>query len=275
LSVLTQRILTAAVLVGILILVLFFLPPAARLTFFAAFLLMGAWEWSGFVEPDRVLLRWLYVATLTLLAAIIANLSDEGFMLDLLLWIALAWWIAVAGWMLSGGVVMALPAVMLAGAMGLLPAWYAIIGLFDSEQGSWLFVWVAAIVAAADTGAFFVGRAIGRIKLAPAISPGKTREGMIGGVGFAALVSAGGALLTGQNAVVFALGGAVIALASVAGDLLVSVCKRRAGLKDSGWLLPGHGGVLDRIDGLLAALPLFLLLLVALGVLSQDLTSSR
>ena len=224
---------------------------------------------------DRLFLRCLYVAALAALAAIIANRIQAGFVLDTLLWIALAWWIAIAGWMLSGKSVPTLPAVMLAGAIGLLPAWYAVIRLFGSSEGSWLFVWIASIVAAADTGAYFVGRAIGRIKLAPAISPGKTREGMIGGVGFAALVSAGGALLVGQNAVVFALGGAVIALASVAGDLLVSACKRRVGLKDSGWILPGHGGILDRIDGLLAALPLFLLLLVTLGVLSHDLVSSR
>jgi len=273
--VLAQRILTAAVLIGLLILVLFFLPPIAKLIFFAVFLLIGAWEWSGFVAPDRLPVRWLYVAALSALALIITNQVQQGFALDLLLWMALVWWIAVAIWMLAGNSVPALPAVMLAGAMGLLPAWYAVIRLFGSGHGSWLFVWVASIVAAADTGAYFVGRSIGRIKLAPAISPGKTREGMIGGVGFATLVSAAGAILAEQNVAVFALGGAVIALASVAGDLLVSVCKRRAGLKDSGWILPGHGGVLDRIDGLLAALPLFLLLLVTLGVLNHDLTSSR
>jgi len=275
LSVLAQRVLTAAVLIGLLILVLFFLPPIVRLVFFAAFLLFGAWEWSGFVSPDSLLIRWLYVATLAAVAAITANLIQEGFVLHPLLWIALAWWIAIACWMLSGGAVLSMPAVMLAGVMGLLPAWYVVIRLFGSDQGSWLFVWVASIVAAADTGAFFMGRAIGRIKLAPAISPRKTREGMIGGVGFAALVGAGGALIAGQNAVVFAFGSAAIALASVAGALLVSVCKRRVGLKDSGWILPGHGGVLDRIDGLLAALPLFLLLLVTLGVLNNDLISSR
>jgi len=275
LSVLAQRILTAAVLVALLVLVLFFLPPIARLIFFAAVLLIGAWEWSGFVGPDHPLIRCFYVATLAALAAIIVNLVQESFTLGLLLWVALAWWVAIAGWMLSGGVVLSLPAVALAGVMGLLPAWYVVIRLFGSDQGSWLFVWVAAIVAAADTGAYFVGRAFGRVKLAPAISPGKTREGMLGGICFAALVSAGGAVIAGQNVAIFALGGTVVALASVAGDLLVSVCKRRVGLKDSGWILPGHGGILDRIDGLLAALPIFLLLLVMLGVLNSDLGSSR
>jgi phosphatidate cytidylyltransferase len=273
--VLAQRIVTAALLICVLIWVLFFLPAVAGLVFFAIFLLVGAWEWSGFIDREHLFIRLLYVASLASLAGIITLLFNAGVELHVLAWVAFVWWIVIAIWMLTGGSAMSLSAVVLAGVMGLLPAWYAVIQLFASEQGSWLFVWIAAIVAAADTGAFFVGRAIGRVRLAPAISPGKTREGMLGGIVFAALAGAGGAALFGLDAGVFALGGAAIAAISVVGDLLESACKRRLGLKNSGWILPGHGGVLDRIDGLLAALPLFLLLLAAFGALSQDLSSSR
>ena len=123
-----------------------------------------------------------------------------------------------------------------------------------------------AIVAAADICAYAAGKLFGRRKLAPTVSPGKTWEGQYGGLVAAIAVGAGGAALLGLPAGSFAVVAAVMAPLSVIGDLTVSAFKRQAGLKDSGVLFPGHGGVLDRIDGLVAALPLFLL---ALGWVAQ------
>ena len=262
-------------LIGILVGVLFFLPPIAGIALVAVFLLIGAWEWSGFMAPVRLPVRLLYVLVLLALAAAIAVIVDEGMHLLALVWLALAWWVGVAIWMLSGGAAISRFAVAVGGLIGLLPALFIVIQLLAADQGALLFIWVAAIVAAADTGAFAVGRTLGRVKLAPAISPGKTREGMLGGIVFAALAGAAGAQLLDLNVLMFTFGGAAIAIVSVVGDLLVSACKRRAGLKDSGWILPGHGGILDRIDGLLAALPLFLLLITVFGGLGQELSSSR
>ena len=131
----------------------------------------------------------------------------------------------------------------------LLPA-LALLWLRDrADHGVALVLWVFVVTWATDTGAYFVGRAIGRRKLAPAISPGKTVEGLYGGMAAAALLGGGWAWFTGLNLTLLVLA-PLLALAAQGGDLFESWMKRRAGIKDSGRWLPGHGGLLDRIDGL-------------------------
>jgi phosphatidate cytidylyltransferase len=116
-------------------------------------------------------------------------------------------------------------------------------------------IWIVACVWATDVGAYFVGRLADGAKLAPTISPGKTWAGLVGGMGFSAVASALCGLAFGLgDTVPLALVGVCIAAISQAGDLVESAAKRRAGVKDSGRLIPGHGGVLDRVDGLMAAL---------------------
>ncbi len=139
--------------------------------------------------------------------------------------------------------------------------------LLTRDSGPVLVLIMLVIVWAADIGAYFVGRAVGRVKLAPQVSPGKTWEGVIGGLAaatLAAIVAAGWAGLTIAQGV--GLGISVAAI-SVIGDLTVSMFKRNAGLKDSGRLFPGHGGVLDRIDGVTAAAPLFAIEATWLGMI--------
>jgi phosphatidate cytidylyltransferase len=142
----------------------------------------------------------------------------------------------------------------------LLPSWALFVELHAlSRYGAGLALTVLVIVWAADVGAYASGRLFGRVKLAPAVSPGKTWEGVSGGLLCAAFASwiAGHMLGTGI-AVPALLGiGAATALVSVVGDLTVSMFKRNVGLKDSGRILPGHGGVMDRIDSLTAAIPIF------------------
>jgi phosphatidate cytidylyltransferase len=116
-------------------------------------------------------------------------------------------------------------------------------------------LWIVACVWATDIGAYFLGSYVGGAKLAPSISPGKTWSGLVGGICASAVVSAAcGLAFEAGDTTVLALAGAAIAVVAQAGDLLESAAKRRAGVKDSGAIIPGHGGILDRIDGLIAAL---------------------
>ena len=116
-------------------------------------------------------------------------------------------------------------------------------------------LWVLACIWATDIGAYFVGRTAGGAKLAPSISPGKTWSGLVGGMAWAAVASAAIGYAFGLGETVhLAIAGAALAIVGQAGDLLESAAKRRAGVKDSGRLIPGHGGLLDRIDGLMAVL---------------------
>ena len=147
-------------------------------------------------------------------------------------------------------------------------AWYALCWLRGLENGVFLILLLLFIIWSADTGAYFAGRLFGRHKLAPAISPGKTREGLLGGVLSAVLVALLVAHLTiGLPAALapFIVLTAITVLVSAAGDLFISLHKRTVGLKDSGHLFPGHGGVLDRFDSLLAGAPFFALGMLILG----------
>ena len=150
--------------------------------------------------------------------------------------------------------------------------WICINGLYflhnHFTQGAWLLMYLLTLVWVADIGAYFAGRRFGRHKLAPGISPGKTQEGVLGGL---ALNSVWISLVFwlsggwGIDFLPFLLLGLVTSAISVTGDLYESILKREAGLKDSGKILPGHGGVLDRIDSVIAATPVFISGLYALG----------
>jgi phosphatidate cytidylyltransferase len=129
-------------------------------------------------------------------------------------------------------------------------------------------VWLVLLVISADIGAYFAGRRWGRRKLAPRVSPGKTWEGALGGLGMVALMAWGGAWYFGLAPLPTVLFGVAVGVSSIVGDLTESMFKRAAGLKDSGALLPGHGGLLDRIDSVTAAAPLYALGLFGSGVLA-------
>lgn len=216
---------------------------------------------DGAETPTHVAARWLWPGPLEVLS------------------LAAAWWTLVLivlavyepGWS-QGRAARAWPGlVLVVGVLALVPAAVALIWL-HALGPLWLLA-PMALVAAADTGAYFVGRRFGRHKLAPSISPGKTREGVLGAVFAVAVLGAVWAAalgLEGWSALQFILLAVIVGLWSVSGDLFESVLKRERGVKDSGQMLPGHGGVLDRIDSLLVAAPLFLLgvlLLEALGSL--------
>jgi len=160
------------------------------------------------------------------------------------------------------------PVLVFAGWLLLIPAWLGLVAIMRDGAGPWLLLWLFVLVWGADIGAYFAGRAFGRRKLAPAVSPGKTWEGVAGGV---LLALAAGAVCIAWIPALTDLGWqpstwltlmVAIVTVSIFGDLFESVLKRLKGVKDSGRLFPGHGGMLDRIDSLIAALP-FLAIVVA------------
>ncbi len=265
---LRQRIITAAWLAPLMLAGLFGLSGGAFAAFTGGIVLLGAWEWSNLAGVADTRRRLALVAGLALLMA--------------LLWWAgaalAAWplWLAVVGWALNLYWVTQYPAkreqwqsTAMRLAMGLwvlLPAWVGF-NVLRETGGVWL-LYVLLLVWAADIGAYFSGRAWGRRKLAPAVSPGKSWEGVAGGLAATLVLALLFALWQGLGAAGgLGLVAATLAvtLVSVLGDLLESMLKRFRDIKDSSNLLPGHGGVLDRIDSLTAAVPLFALL--SLGVL--------
>ena len=252
---LKQRVITAVLGVAGLLLVLFALPSAAVQLVIALVILAGAWEWSGFLGARSTATRAGYVL---FIAALMGLVTWKAPLINGPLFIvAMAWWAAALVWIFFFPTPIPASVRWAAGALVLVPLCSALIVLYLASPvillGGLLIVW------AADTGAFVAGKLFGRVKLAPLISPGKSWEGVIGGLLTVALLALAGAQLFDVRVAVLVPFCLAVACASVVGDLTVSMFKRTAGLKDSGSLFPGHGGVLDRIDSVAAAAPLFAL----------------
>jgi len=264
---LMQRIITAVVLVAVLLLVFFVLPPVAGLGVLGFFVVVAAWEWSGFLALHALGPRLAYVAVLVaLVAGLLLFFPDRGALMPLL-WLSLAWWLCAFIWVMRYPTPIRRDVGALCGILVIVPAWVGIVTLIEAgDSGPAYVLFVLALVWAADIGAYFVGRRWGRAKLAPSVSPGKTWEGVIGGLIAAAAAAACGALWFGESPLILVPLGLAVGAISVVGDLTVSMFKRNAGLKDSGNLFPGHGGVLDRVDSVTAAVPLFVFAFVRLGL---------
>lgn len=262
---LKQRILTAVIAGAIILAVLFVVPPLAAEVVIAALILAAAWEWSGFLNLDGTAGRLGYVA------AIAAGLATVTWILpwdqygEIVMKIGLAWWFTALIWVFFYPTRIARSVGWICGALVMVPAYIALMSLYTLKPGVLLFVLI--IVWVADIGAYFIGKRFGRVKLAPNISPGKTWEGVIGGLSAVVIVLMLARLywLEIDIAIVVPFCLAVATL-SIVGDLTVSMFKRNAGLKDSGKVFPGHGGVLDRIDSVAAAAPLFALGIGWLGL---------
>lgn len=266
---LKARVITALLLLAGFLAVLFWLPFSGWMVFAGLVVGTGAWEWGGLIKLDRPS-RWGYAAgSMAICLALAFSIfnPDNGTvvkaqMLAALYAIAAFYWLTAVPawlrtkWMLPGGLVG-----MLVGWVVLVPACLALMQLRAIDP--MLLLAAMAAVWMADIAAYFCGRAFGRHKLAPSVSPGKTWEGAAGalfgviGYGFAVAGAAGKlAAVSTAGLVVFGLVLVVLTAVSIVGDLFESLAKRQAGVKDSGNLLPGHGGVLDRIDSLTSTLPL-------------------
>jgi phosphatidate cytidylyltransferase len=264
---LATRIVTALILGVAVAGSLLYLPTRAAAAVLAVLWLMGGWEWAGLARLGRIG-RGVYVVCLALPMAAVLIVGPTPTIVLVALVFAVPGWLAALLGVLSFPRAFGPHLVLLAGFVALLPGWIVLTELLAvPREGPLLALLALAVVWAADVGAYFVGRMIGRVKLAPKVSPGKTWEGVGGGVALAVIVAALAAVWLGRPAPALAAVALVTALVSVVGDLTVSMLKRNVGLKDTGSLLPGHGGVMDRIDGLVAAIPFFALGLHAFGLL--------
>lgn len=264
---LRQRIITALLLVPLVLGLVLVADPRWFALAVGAVVGLGAWEWSRIAGLTSKTGRGLYVVVVCVLLAI-------GFLFRLSAWLHDVILLASVWWVIAFTLVIAIQrewfvlpvSRILKVVMGLLvlvPGWLSLVLLHDqgSEKGRWLVLVLLVIIWVADIAAYFSGKRWGKTRLAHHISPGKTWEGVLGAVVASMLAATGFALSIVSQAyefVVFLL----ICLAtigiSVIGDLYESLMKRSAQVKDSGGLLPGHGGVLDRIDSLTAAGPVFL-----------------
>jgi|GEM_PF-807115 len=272
-SILTLRIITAVILAGGFLSLLFLAPVVYTASFLALALLISINEWAGFVGWRFGVASVLYTLAAAGLMALVWQMpAAPEYLHSLLMLSGLVWLLALLTLVFWTGKLAQL-VVVFAGWLVLLPAWMLAERLvLAGRDGPALLFLLFWIVAAADIGAYFFGKTLGKHKLLPRVSPGKTIEGLFGGLLSAGIAASLGVALVGwvwPQAV--ALGLAVGAI-SVLGDLTVSLFKRNASLKDSGKILPGHGGILDRIDGVIAALPMYVALLSIFGKLPGMIT---
>ncbi len=268
-----QRVLTALLLAPLAIAIILLVPTPAFAIVIAGLCLLALWEWTRLSGlRDRRVRGILLALAAVAFCALWKNRDTPAIVIVIAA--GCAWWVVALAWLKHFSFAAAptrenAVLKLAAGALCVFPAWIALMRIHATPpHGNWWAFYALLLGWSADTFAYLAGMRWGRRKLAPAISPGKTWAGVYGGLAATAVVAAiGGWLLGVRDLELFAL--VVLAMLcvcfSVVGDLFESLIKRHAGVKDSGALFPGHGGVFDRLDGLFALLPLFALGKLLLG----------
>lgn len=268
---LKQRVITAIVLAVLFLAALFMLPEFGWVVLVGLIVLQGAWEWARLAKMSRLqALLFLGVMLLSFVAVLwlYANLSlQHKNLLQICIYgLSAAFWIMlVPAWFRNGWQPQNKWVLAAVGWIVLLPTGLAMLDLRGEVPQPWWLLGVMGLVWVADISAYFAGRKFGKHKLAPTISPGKTWEGvagaMLGVLVYVAVVMLNSGMTERYTLLLFAVAGVAL---SIMGDLFESAIKRQAGVKDSGALLPGHGGLLDRIDALTSTLPMSAMLLIIL-----------
>lgn len=270
---LKSRVITAIILLALLLLALFALPPAAWAALIVLMVMQGTFEWSrlsGLVGSQANLYRGLtLLLMLGLLWSDASTTEAQQVYVHLSVYAvsALLWLVIVPSWLMLGRKIKQPLLMALVGWAVLIPTGLAMLDLRAANPSPWILLFVMCLVWVADSAAYFAGRRFGKNKLAPGISPGKTWEGvagaMLGVSAYVVLVWSFSSYFVHREMLPALLLTAWwwVALA-VIGDLFESAVKRQAGVKDSGALLPGHGGLLDRIDALTSTLPLAALVML-------------
>jgi len=287
--VLKQRLITAAILIPLVVWSIFSLPTHILSMVFAAILAAGAWEWAALLGLASIFTRISYVITIIVIIALGSWAVMNPVTLYIVLGITLAWWVGALMWIQRYSLSVAhhdhVDGVMsikndtrlrwyfgFAGILVFMPPWIALVVIHDEGLfGPYWVLFILILIWGADSGAYFVGRRWGTMKLAPYVSPGKTWEGVLGACIVTLLLAIIGSLVfkvPGSGQLAFIMLCLATTLFSIVGDLLESMLKRQAGVKDSGHLLPGHGGVLDRIDSLVSGMPVFVFGLLLQGLVS-------
>ena len=275
---LKQRLITAAILIPIVlwgILNLSTLPAFGIVL--GIFVLLGVFEWTRLIKFQQSSLH-LYSYVALIVTGMLGSLAlmQSGFLFFLFLAFTVAWWLMQIAQLPSytgeTGVDQDKSLQNLwSGAILLVPTWASLVFIHqDPTNGPQLVLFLMILIWTADSGAYFSGRKFGKNKLMPLVSPGKTKEGAYGAFAASGLVAFIGGIwleLGFFQFIFFIVLSMIVVVFSIGGDLLESVYKRRAEMKDSGALLPGHGGVLDRIDSLMSASPVFALGIWILGII--------
>ena len=268
---LKYRLLTALVIIPLVVLAIWKLPPLAFAIVMAVVVALAAWEWSRLIGFSDLLMRLAYVGFILL--GIIGAVWFAEIPLLIVGCLALLWCtVAVITYQITGNAC-GLQKPFYRTALGffiLVPCWTGLLALqFSHQLGPIWVLYTLVIISFADTGAYFVGKACGKHKLIAKVSPNKTWEGLAGGLLIAMLAAALLSFLlpidTQQRVYLFLLA-IVTLLFSVLGDLAMSLLKRLSGVKDSGKILPGHGGILDRVDSVMAGIIVFALGAIILGL---------
>ena len=255
---LKQRVITALVLLPLVVLLVWKSPNWLLALVAGVMLLVGSWEWSMLSGENTSLLKSSNTALVAALLYLLWLSRHDGLILWVVALAAISWWLFAIFWVFWWRKQFHRRIKFFCGLLTLIPAWLALVTLHASQHGVIKLLYLLTLIWAADIGAYIAGKVFGKHKLALEVSPGKTWEGVAGGTIAILILSLLGAWLVlpefGSMLILICL---LTGWLSIVGDLSESLFKRQAGIKDSGRVFPGHGGVLDRIDSLTAALPAF------------------